>query len=59
MKPPLHTIVIIPLNDATLCPEMDCRAVSNQTRCPICSSETLPLHRITERQAEDEEKNGR
>lgn len=42
-------VITIPLREAALCPEPTCAMVSNQARCPVCHSETLPIWRITER----------
>jgi len=46
MIKPLHAISIIPLNDATLCADLDCRVVSNMLRCPVCDSQTIAIHTI-------------
>ena len=56
MNKPLQSVVIVPLNEAALCPDTECNVVSNMPTCPVCGSETLPLHRITERKAVDNEK---
>jgi hypothetical protein len=42
----LSTISYIKLNEATLCPDLDCSVVSNRKQCPCCNSETIPLHRV-------------
>ena len=44
MTQPLETVAIIPLMLANLCPQ--CDAIVNQTRCPICNSQTIVLARI-------------
>lgn len=49
MKRPLHAICIIPFTEAFLCPEPDCRVVSNMPICPSCTVTTIPLHCFTER----------
>ena len=46
MKKPLHSICIIPLNEAALCADLECNTVSNSERCPVCDSVTLPLYRV-------------
>lgn len=42
----LSTIIYMKLNEATLCPDLDCKTVSNRVHCPVCGSITLPLHRV-------------
>lgn len=51
MKRPLNTIAIIPFTEAFLCPEPDCRVVSNMPVCPSCTVTTIPLHIFIERGA--------
>lgn len=56
MTPPLSTIALIPLNQANLCPDLECNTVSNMPRCPVCSSDTIPLHTLVSKKRPEPER---
>jgi hypothetical protein len=47
-----HEVTAIPLGKAYLCPDMNCRAISNLPKCPYCDSETLLLSAILDSKEE-------